>query len=321
MDEFIVAQFDDIPGRIGFRLGLIIGTFDALLALGAFDGSVVGLVLVGDFPLLLASFRFAPLESWTARGGAKVLLIPSLPRFMMLAGVTGVMWAGGADTDMGDVTAEAGVGEAEPDGTEGPCMDVGADGGNCAGGGIGGSSIGEGVSPGMSPGLGPPPKAPGRAVAGNRGVELADLVPRRLARLGAAGALEEVRTAGGWRLREGFVAAADSSSLEEADRRLFPTGGTSWLLRTLDAAPWAVLYAPSHGLVSGEISPNSSSAGEGGGRGGLVWKTRLAGAECGVGGIICWGRYSGKGWLDCCMLPIATLLECKIMGDTKSGLC
>lgn len=60
---------------------------------------------------------------------------------------------------------------------------------------------------------------------------------------------------------------------------------------------WPVLYAPSQGLVSGDISSKSRSAGEG--RYGLCmfWKTMFAGAECGAGGIICCDIY------DCCPCP------------------
>ena len=68
----------DKPGRIGFKLGL---TTDGFLV--AF-GSVMGLVLGVVVTLLLFSLALV-------FGGTRLLLTPSRPRFMMLAGVTGAM--------------------------------------------------------------------------------------------------------------------------------------------------------------------------------------------------------------------------------------
>ena len=66
----------DEPGRMGFKLGLKTADF-----LGAFEPGT-GLVLWAEFTLFFFSL---PLVF----GGMRLLLRPSRPRFMMLAGVTG----------------------------------------------------------------------------------------------------------------------------------------------------------------------------------------------------------------------------------------
>jgi hypothetical protein len=113
--------------------------------------------------------------------------MPSRPRFMMLAGVTGV--------SCGRVAGDGGTAAAESAGG--------------AGGGID-RSTGEGVSPGML-------MLPLRArVERIRGVELADLVPRVDAALLGMGTV--ARMAGLCFLREGRCVSpvARSSSLDEA---------------------------------------------------------------------------------------------------------
>lgn len=104
--------------------------------------------------------------------------MPSLPSFMIMAGVTGIMCSGAG--------VGAGVGSFEPI----PCiMSVDACGCGAAGGGID-KSTGEGVSPGISFGDGTPrpeppcpdlpdPDAIPEPTAGKSGVEFADFMPPR----------------------------------------------------------------------------------------------------------------------------------------------
>jgi hypothetical protein len=68
----------DKPGRMGFKLGLTIGVF-----LVGF-GSEVVLVLGEEVVLFFFSLALV-------FGGTRLLLTPSRPRFMMLAGVTGAI--------------------------------------------------------------------------------------------------------------------------------------------------------------------------------------------------------------------------------------
>jgi len=68
----------DKPGRMGFKLGL---TTDCLLVV---FGPVTGLVLGAVVALSFFSLALV-------LGGTRLLLTPSRPRFMMLAGVTGAM--------------------------------------------------------------------------------------------------------------------------------------------------------------------------------------------------------------------------------------
>ena len=68
----------DKPGRMGFKFGL---TTDCLLvAFGPAPGLVLGVAVTLSFFSLALFF-----------GGTRLLLTPSRPRFMMLAGVTGAM--------------------------------------------------------------------------------------------------------------------------------------------------------------------------------------------------------------------------------------
>src|SRR6266404_3445026 len=81
--SLITREVHNIPGRIGFKLGLTSESPLPFLAEGA--------DVAASFPratdlLLLASFFAAVLV-----GGESPLLIPRPPRFMILAGVTGVM--------------------------------------------------------------------------------------------------------------------------------------------------------------------------------------------------------------------------------------
>jgi len=68
----------DKPGRIGFKLGLTTDGF--FVAFGSATGLVLGVVIT----LFLFSLALV-------FGGTRLLLTPSRPRFMMLAGVTGAM--------------------------------------------------------------------------------------------------------------------------------------------------------------------------------------------------------------------------------------
>ena len=69
---------EDKPGRMGFKLGLT--TDDFLVIFGSVAGLFLG--VAGTF----AFFSLA-----LVLGGTRLLLTPSRPRFMMLAGVTGEM--------------------------------------------------------------------------------------------------------------------------------------------------------------------------------------------------------------------------------------
>jgi len=68
----------DKPGKMGFKLGLTTDGF--LVAFGSATGLVFGVVITLFF------FSLA-----LVLGGTRLLLTPSRPRFMMLAGVTGAM--------------------------------------------------------------------------------------------------------------------------------------------------------------------------------------------------------------------------------------
>ena len=170
-----------------------------------------------------------------------------------------------------------------------------------AGGGID-RSTGDGVSPGISPGLGPgplrrPPLARGAfafATAGNSGVELALFVPRRLLRLLPLALLPSEGTFCGMRftagrLRDGRPLPFSSSLPGDTVRRFVPVDEPGCCMeRGVLADDGFVLYAPSHGLVSGDISSKSRSAGDCIGYGlCMFWNTILAGAEWGAGGITC----------------------------------
>lgn len=132
-----------VPGRIGLGPGVMSGKPGLRDVFGA---EVVSRVLVGSLPL-------SPRGCGT---GARLLLTPSRPKFMMLAGVTGVMrtssWAGKADVVVGTEGGEAGF--------------LGGAGGGMA------RSTGDGESVSLT-------KLFRRArVERKRGVEVADLAPR-----------------------------------------------------------------------------------------------------------------------------------------------
>jgi hypothetical protein len=122
------------------------------------------------------------------------------------------------------------------------------------GGGID-KSTGEGVSPGISP----LPLRPPARVERRRGVEHADFVPRNVRFMGEGGTRGEADG----RCR---VTLACSSSCGDALR-----------LPRRDCCGASGLYGSIQGL-KGERS-KSKSPGEGRGTGGVVLKTRLAGAE------------------------------------------
>ena len=297
-----------LPGRMGFSAGLTLGTFVGTflpLPTALDDDATVaerGLLPPRDLPLAVFSCCVCPCPC-----------TPSLPRFMMLAGVTGVISPDPGVGVLSELTPALDNDTAAPP----PCRKfIGASGcGVVAGGGID-RSTGEGVSPGMSAGLGPPRRPPPRVEAGKSGVEFADFVPRRLGRLLVAVVLPMMgvmlcgrRFTAACRLRDGRPVVLVISSLPgEAVRRFVPVpvdaagctfrGGAfadDWLAFVLVL----VLYAPSHGLVSGDISSKSSSAGEGSGYGLVMfWNTIFAGAECGAEGMTCCG--TKEGWCDCC---------------------
>lgn len=162
---------EHVPGRIGFRAGLIRAALEAVPAVAD-----LGRVVVFVFALSAACGAFV-----SALGGVRELSVPSRPRFMILAGVTGVI------RPCNGTGVGAGVCSAEPV----PCTKcIVACGWGAAGGGID-RSTGEGVSPGTSFGvivlrLGPlrldrfeVDVVPAEPIGGNSGVELADLVPPR----------------------------------------------------------------------------------------------------------------------------------------------
>ena len=70
---------EDKPGRMGFKLGLTTDGF--LVTFGSVTGLILGVVVTLFF------FSLALVLG----GGTRLLLTPSRPRFMMLAGVTGAM--------------------------------------------------------------------------------------------------------------------------------------------------------------------------------------------------------------------------------------
>ena len=253
---------EDGPGRMAFRLGLTrepFTDFRGVLVRGARGASPVAFAC---FAVVLPfASGFCAIAS--REGGARLLLMPSRPRFIMLAGVTGVSC--GCGCDCGLKFGEGGwllwwlwlwlsceVFEAEDEDE-----DVGLGGTGGAGGGIE-RSTGEGVSPGTSPAVLPFRER----VERRRGVELVDLEPLKtfLFRVGFVG-----RIAGDCCFfREGCIPL--SSSLDEAWR----------LLEELCTDCWC---APSQGLVRGEMS-KSRSAGEG--RAwckGLVRNAMCSGAE------------------------------------------
>jgi len=154
--------------------------------------------------------------------------MPGLPIFIMLAGVTGVIFI---DWVFVEKAMACVLADGADKGDKGwICIDVAPDDGRCAGGGIGGSSMGDGVSLGMSDGFGPPPGVSRRDMAVNSGVELAERVPRVDVFFCPVG----VRMAGDGRLRDGFGMLVDSSPLEEeAIRRLLPAAEVEGPLRAL----------------------------------------------------------------------------------------
>jgi len=83
------GRLNDRPGRMAFRLGLTsepLGAFLGILAREG-EGSPV------DFACFAAPLPFgSDLSGITClEGGARLLLMPSRPRFIILAGVTGVI--------------------------------------------------------------------------------------------------------------------------------------------------------------------------------------------------------------------------------------
>ena len=202
-----------LPGRMGLRLGLTSGTLAALSADRVVrPGSAKVVDLLDALALLLPSFRLGATACSCAPDGARAELMPILPRFMMLAGVTGVIAE--TDVDALDGTIIAGPTLAVRSETEW----VGF-----AGGGIGGSSIGDGESPGKSRMSGTSKPIDGRVSPLNNGVELAERDPRIgacfcwLLAPGRSGArIDDCR------LREGLVMDASSSPLDEAPLRFRP---------------------------------------------------------------------------------------------------
>ena len=236
----------------------------------------------------------------------------------MLAGVTGVMCSCCTGVGAGVLSPVVGVLLWR--------KFIGASGCGVAGGGID-RSTGDGVSPGISPGLGPlrllllPPLLRPDA-AGKSGVELADFVPRRLDRLLLVieGMFWGIRLTAACRLREGRPVVFISSLPGETVRLLVPDEVPCGMPRPVGlTGDWLVLYAPSHGLVSGDISSNSSSAGEGSGYGlCMFWKTMFAGAECGAEGMTWGGTKEGC----CCCETLFGFCSAawRSIGGTKSGL-
>ena len=74
---------EDKPGRMGFKLGLTTDAF--VVAFGSATGLIFGVVVTLFFFSLVLVL-----------GGTRLLLTPSRPRFMMLAGVTGAMVSSGS---------------------------------------------------------------------------------------------------------------------------------------------------------------------------------------------------------------------------------
>ena len=267
----------DIPGRIGLRLGLTSGMLAALSAERVVrpDSAKVA-DLLDALALLLPSFFLGAACSCAPPGGARAGLIPILLRFIMLAGVTGVIAVTAVALDgtlmTGPPTAEV-------------RSETGWDG--LAGGGIGGSSIGDGESPGKSWMSETSIPTDGRATPLNSGVELAERDTRNEVRFGwvlvpSAGRIE------GWRLRRGLVTAVSSSPLEVAPLRFRLAALPPWLCVS---CALELLKGPSQGLVNGEMSLKSEEP-DGIESGGLMSKAMCAGAECGADGII---------WWDCAM--------------------
>ena len=171
-----MAQWDK-PGRIGFKLGL---TIDGLLVTFA---SVTGLILgVAD-----ALFFFSLALVF---GGTRLLLTPSRPRFIMLAGVTGAMVSSAlAESSFSGSLFEGSLGEGD----------------GLAGGGMEKSC--------------PDEPAPAKFEVMVIGVEVADLVARFRT---TAEAIDDLR------LGAGFF--DESSSLEDALLLLEMTGaGGCWV--------------------------------------------------------------------------------------------
>jgi hypothetical protein len=162
---------DDGPGRMAFRLGLTrepFVVFRDVLVRGASAGAGAGAGAEGASAVAFACFAVAlpfasGFEAIACReGGARLLLMPSRPRFIMLAGVTGVScWIKFGEGEWLRLLLSCKKDEGpELEGTGG------------AGGGIE-RSTGEGVSPGTSP-----PALPFRErVERKSGVELVDLEP------------------------------------------------------------------------------------------------------------------------------------------------
>jgi hypothetical protein len=185
---------------MAFRLGLTSEPLAVFLGVLARDddrgASPVGFVCFAA-PLAFAS----GLGGITCReGGARLLLMPRRPRFMILAGVTGVSWGlkfgeGGMSLLIScDIFDEDGIARLWGMGGAGGGME---------------RSTGEGVSPGTSPAVLPLRERLER----RRGVELVDLDPRKTFLLwaGFVG-----RMAGDGFFREGCMPL--SSSLEDAWR-------------------------------------------------------------------------------------------------------
>lgn len=218
---------------MGLRLGLVNGTLTALsVDRVARPGSAKAADLLAALALPFPSFLVCSTCSCALLGGASAELMPSLPRFMMLAGVTGVIAE--AEAVVLDGTVMTGDVSSEP----------GWDG--FVGGGIGGSSIGEGESPAMSMPIN------GRASPLNSGVELAEREPRIEDCFGWE--LAPCRIAAwkvDWRLREGLGTDVSSSPLDEAPLRLRPAALPSW---SCVVCALELLNGPSQGLVNGEMS-------------------------------------------------------------------
>jgi hypothetical protein len=261
---------NDEPGRMAFRLGLTreplvllrgvrVREDEAGASLLAFAACLVVVVVAAAaaaaLPFTTSGLGAIDCPCPCPRvGGARLLLIPSRPRFIMLAGVTGVS-CGLKFRDGGRSAVISGeVFEIEIEFDMDEDMGVDNEGGTGgAGGGID-RSTGEGVSPGISPA-----ELPFRdRVDRSSGVEFVDLEPRKTfldwPAVGLVG-----RIAGDCCFfREGCMPMLLSSSLVEAWRLLLLVlMMADEVLLCMDC--WC---APSHGLVRGDMS-KSRSAGDG----------------------------------------------------------
>lgn len=265
----------------------------ALLLPALAGPTIAALARVLDAPF--PSARVIPPEnpSLAILDGVRPLLTPIPPRFMMLAGVTGVRLA-----DIGGVgPASAGVISVSPE----------AEGG--AGGGID-KSTGLGVSFGTS--------RTGEVIAvvlplrervfpRKSGVELA-LFDVRTGRLDGPLLPADAFPDADIRIAEGCVErfrlglSAPSSPPGDAVRfpEAFwpPAGNAACAPVCAPGCPWV---APNHGLVSGEMSKSRSLTG------GAVLNTRFAGAEFHMCGGRCgdectdcaWWWLCGEKWVAC----------------------